>query len=86
MTTFWQKITTSKNLTIFGVLIILEALIGAAKALLDGDPTTNPNWSQVLEQVGTGVVAIMAKGQSNTGGVIPVTPEAAARDIKGQSL
>lgn len=70
---------TSKNLTVYGVLVILAALAAGAAALFDGDPATNPNWEAIVLAITTGWTAIMAKGAASTGGVVPETPEAAKR-------
>lgn len=74
-----MNIATSKNLTVAGIAGMVAALASAAVALFDGDAATNVDWALLLSTIWTGVIAIMAKGQANTGGTVPATPEAQAR-------
>lgn len=74
-----SKFATSKNLTILGVLMIVQAILQAVIAAIDGKPETVVDLNVTFTQISLGVAMIMAKGQSNTGGTVPVTPEAAAR-------
>lgn len=70
---------TSKNLTVLGIIMIVQAAARVALALFDGDPATLPNWGELVTEVIAGVGLILAKGASSTGGTVPETPEAAAR-------
>jgi hypothetical protein len=74
-----MQIRTSKNLTLAGIFTILGALAVAGLALFDGNDTTNVNFEATFAAIAAGVGMIMAKGQANTGGTVPATPEAAAR-------
>jgi len=65
-----MTISTSKNLTILGILTILGALSAAAVALLDGDPSTNPAWEATFLALTTGIGMIMGKGAASTGGTV----------------
>lgn len=73
-----MQFATSKNLTALGVSAILAAAASAVYAVFDGDPATVPNFQELILAI-IGLVGVMAKGQSNTGGTVPVTPEAAKR-------
>ncbi len=65
-----MTLATSKNLTILGILTILGALVPVAKALLDGDPTTNPDWGVTAAAISAGIGMILAKGAQSTGGTV----------------
>jgi len=71
--------STSKNLTILGIVTIVGAAAAVLKALFDGDPLTNPDWGAALTAVVAGVGMILAKGAASTGGTVPETPEAVKR-------
>lgn len=71
-----MTVATSKNLTILGILTILGAVLQAAIAILNGSPVT---WEVTMSAIVTGIGMIMAKGQANTGGTVPATPEAVGR-------
>lgn len=73
------NLATSKNLTVLGIVTIVTALAAALGALFDGNPATSPDWNVTILAVVSGVGQILAKGQANTGGSVPATPEAAAR-------
>ncbi|HEY6015911.1 MAG TPA: hypothetical protein VIU16_03915 [Gaiellaceae bacterium] len=70
---------TTRNLTILGVLYIVQALAGAALVFLDGNPSTNVDLNALKADIMLGVTMIMAKGAQSTGGTVPVTDEARAR-------
>jgi hypothetical protein len=72
-------ISTSKNMTIAGILSLVGALATALVPLFDNDPTTTINWAAVAALVITGVIGILGKGAASTGGTVPETPEAKAR-------
>ena len=50
--------------TLFGVVTILSAVTFAAKTLLDGDPTTNPNWAELYVAIVAGIGLILARDQA----------------------
>jgi hypothetical protein len=68
MLDFIKKLSTSRNLTILGVLTILGALVDAGKAVVDGDPLTVVDWKVTAEAVLLGIGFIMAKGAASTSG------------------
>ena len=74
---------TSKNLTILGIITIVQALAVAATAIFDGDPTTVADFGTLLTAIMSGGGLILDKGQANTGGTVPATPEAQARVAQG---
>ena len=47
--------------TALGVLAILGALVNVAVALLDGNPTTNPDWPATYTAIIAGIGLIAAK-------------------------
>jgi uncharacterized membrane protein YhiD involved in acid resistance len=57
--------------TLTGVLTILVALASAAKALLDGDPSTNPDFGAIIAAITAGIGLIAAKDSNVTGGTVP---------------
>ena len=70
---------TSKNLTILGIITIVQALAVAATALFDGDPATTVDLGVLLTAIMSGVGLIWAKGAQSTGGTVdgagkPVAP------------
>lgn len=75
----FTKYATTKNLTVLGILAILSALAAAGTAIFDGDPATKPDLEILFKDIIVGVGLILAKGASNTGGSVPVTPEAETR-------
>jgi uncharacterized BrkB/YihY/UPF0761 family membrane protein len=62
-----MNLATTKNLTILGVIQIVQALAVAATALFDGDPTTLPEWGVLVTSIIAGVGLILAKGAGTTG-------------------
>jgi hypothetical protein len=72
---------TMKNwrTTVFGASIIVYAIAGVAKALLDGDPSTNPDFNAVLVEVLSGIGFLFAKDAKVTGGSVAATDEAVKR-------
>ncbi len=63
--------------TTMGVLAILSALIGAAQALIDGNPATNPDWTTLSAAVLAGVGLITARDNgvtSEAAGAVPPPP------------
>ena len=56
--------------TTLGVLTILGVIIGAAKTMLDGDPSTNPDYTSIIASITAGVGLIMAKDANVTGGTV----------------
>lgn len=55
---------SSWRTTGFGIATIVAALAGAAKAFLDGDPMTNPDWTTLIAALTAGVGLIKAKDHS----------------------
>lgn len=74
-----MALSTSKNLTIVGILTIVGAVANAALAIFDGKPETNVNWEVTMAAIVAGIGMIMAKGAASTGGTVPETPEAVKR-------
>lgn len=74
-----RRLSTSKNLTVLGIITIVGALSDVAKALFDGEPSTNPRWDVALLAIISGVSMILAKGAQSTGGTVAETAEAAKR-------
>lgn len=62
-----DKIATTKNLTVLGVLMILKALAVAGEAAFDGDPATVIAWGPLADAIIMGAGLIFAKGASTTG-------------------
>lgn len=56
----------SPKTTILGLIAILSAVLNAAQALLDGSPTTNPNWELVASSVSAGFGLIFARDNNVT--------------------
>ena len=54
MKTLWAAAGNWKTTTV-AVLAAVTAVLGAASAMLDGDPATNPNWDTTMTAV---IVAI----------------------------
>jgi hypothetical protein len=54
--------------TTAGIAGLIAILAGVAKALLDNDPTTNPDWAVVIAGVQAALVAVFAKDADVTGG------------------
>lgn len=65
-----MTLATSKNLTVLGIIMIVQALAGAALAVFDGDPATSVNFGLLVPEIVTGVGMILAKGAQNTGGTV----------------
>lgn len=61
---------TSKNLTILGIIAIVQALAVAASAVFDGDPATNVDFGLLVTAIMTGVGMVLAKGAKSTGGTV----------------
>jgi len=74
-----MTLATSKNLTVLGIVMIVQALALAAGAFFDGTPSTTVDFGVLITSVMAGVGMIFAKGAQSTGGTVPETPEAAAR-------
>lgn len=62
--------------TILGVISIVSAVSLAAKALLDGDPATNPDWGATWTAIVAGFGLIVARDFNVSGGGAPVPPPA----------
>lgn len=54
------KTTTS------GILAIVTALAGAAQAMLDNNPATNPDWTTVVAAIMAGIGLITARDNNVT--------------------
>ena len=52
--------------TCFGICCILTAIGGAGKAVLDGDPATNPDWATTITAIASGFGLIFARDNSKT--------------------
>ena len=44
-----------------GILAIISAICGAATAILDGNPATNPDWTTIVSAVTAGVGLMTAR-------------------------
>ena len=51
----------------FGIVTVLVAVLSAAKALLDGDPTTNPDLAVLIASLMAGAGLLAAKDFNVTG-------------------
>lgn len=49
-----------------GIVAIAIAVLGAIKAMLDGDPSTNVNWETTGSAISAGWAAIMARDNKVT--------------------
>jgi hypothetical protein len=61
---------TSKNLTVLGIITIVQALAVAATAIFDGDPATNVDFGILVTAIMSGVGMVLAKGAKSTGGTV----------------
>lgn len=61
---------TSRNLTVLGIIQIVQALTVAASALFDGDPATSIDFGMLATAIVAGVGLILAKGAKTTGGTV----------------
>jgi hypothetical protein len=62
-----MNLATTKNLTVLGVLMIVQALTSAAVAFFDGDPATVIDFGVLANALIAGVGLILAKGAGTTG-------------------
>ena len=62
-----MNLATTKNLTILGIVQILQAAAVLAETIFDGNPATNPDWGVFVTAVIAGVGLIIAKGAGTTG-------------------
>lgn len=49
------------KLKLTGLVSSIAAIIGAASLLLDGNPSTNPDWSAVIAAVTAGIGLLLAR-------------------------
>jgi len=49
-----------------GICTIVAALAGAGKVLLDGDPSTSPDWATVIAAITAGIGLIAARDNGKT--------------------
>ncbi len=56
----------SPKTTALGIISILAAILGAAKAFLDGDPTTNIDFTTLTAAVSAGIGLITARDNNVT--------------------
>ena len=56
--------------TLFGVCTILAVVGSVGKALLDGDPVTNPDWATTIAGLTAAFGLIFAKDSNVTGGTV----------------
>ena len=52
--------------TVMGICTVLGAIAAAAKAILDSDPATNPDWPLVIGAITTGLGLIFARDNNKT--------------------
>ena len=62
-----MNVATTRNLTVLGIIMIVQSLATAATALFDGDPATVIDYSLLINSVIAGIGLILAKGASTTG-------------------
>lgn len=65
-----MTLSTSKNMTIAGILSLVAAVATALIPQFDNDPTTVVNWAAMIALVFTGIMGILGKGASSTGGTV----------------
>ena len=53
--------------TVLGIVTILTAVAGVVQALVDNDPTTNPDMTVAVAAVVSGIGLIFAKDAKGTG-------------------
>jgi uncharacterized membrane protein len=56
-----QAFTSSWKTTVTGVLMLLDIVGHSAVMVLDGDPTTNPNWAVVVPALLAAIGLIFAR-------------------------
>jgi hypothetical protein len=71
---FLASISTSKNLTVLGIVMIIQALAAAAKAQFDGDPATVIDLVSLIKDLIAGGAFILAKGANSSGTLTPTPP------------
>lgn len=69
---------TTKNLTVLGIITVIQALAVAATAIFDGDPATNVDFGILVTAIMSGVGMVLAKGAKTTGGTV----DAAGNPVK----
>ena len=47
--------------SITGIITIVVAILNALKLLVDGDPTTNPDWSLLIASITAGLGLLFAR-------------------------
>lgn len=52
--------------TVTGIVAVLSAVTAAATLLLDGNPTTNPDWTSTIAAVSAGLGLIFARDNKVT--------------------
>jgi hypothetical protein len=52
--------------TAMGIAGILGIIAGVAKALLDNDPSTNPDWTMVLSGLTAGLTGLFARDNNKS--------------------
>ena len=57
---------TSPKTTLTGILTIIVAVATAAKALFDGDASTNPDWAATVTAITAGFGLIAARDNKTT--------------------
>jgi hypothetical protein len=65
-----MTLATNQNMTIAGILSLIGAAAVALVPMFDNDPTTAMNWGAFISLVITGILGILGKGQSTTGGTV----------------
>lgn len=58
----------SKYTTISGILGLVSLITSAASLLMDGNPTTNPDWAAIVPQFLLAIGLLFAKDFNVTGG------------------
>lgn len=56
----------SPKTTVLGILTAITAVSAAVKAMMDGDPTTNPDWPTVIASITTGLGLVFARDNNKT--------------------
>lgn len=56
----------SSKTTVLGIIGAVTAILSAVKAMFDGDPLTNPDWTVTIAAVTSGIGLIFARDHNVT--------------------
>ncbi len=57
---------SSWKTTAMGICAVIAAIVGVVPLLMDGDPSTNPDWTAVIAAVVAGIGLISARDNDKT--------------------